>query len=324
MIGTAILSTWHVHTKGYTREAQAHPDMDVKVVWDDDQVRGKEFAEAWDLPFEGSLDAVLSRDDIDAVIVDTPTNQHREVIVKAAEAKKHIFTEKVLAITSADARAIADAVEKAGVQFVISFPHRTMPHNLYAKQTVDQGKLGTVNLLRVRNAHNGASGGWLPAHFYDKETCGGGAMMDLGAHGMYLSHWLLGRPTKVQAGFTHVTGKEVEDNAVALLEFDGGAMAINETGFVSQDSPFSLELYGDKGCLLIGGPDNQVRLKTGGQDWETVTDLPAPLPSAMEQWVEGILRGGSIVFGLDDALALTDVMEAAYQSHETGSKVDMR
>ncbi len=323
MIRTAILSTWHVHTKDYTRQAMENPNIELKVVWDDNVEKGQNFAADWDLPFESNLDTVLAREDIDAVIVDAPTNQHHEVITKAAAAGKHIFTEKVLAITNKEAAAIAEAVAEAGVKFVISFPHRTMRHNLYAKQVIDQGVLGNVSLVRIRNAHNGASAGWLPEHFYDPETCGGGAMIDLGAHGMYLPLWLLGRPETVQSSFTYITGREVEDNAVAVMKFPGGAMAINETGFVSQDSPFSLEVYGDKGCLFVLGPDNNVRLKLGGQDWQTVTDLPPALPSAMEQWVAAIQEGTPVEFDMAAALALTEVMEAAYVSHEKGKTAEL-
>lgn len=68
-----------------------------------------------------------------------------------------------------------------------------MSHNLFAKKAIDEGWLGKVTLARVRNAHDGVSSGWLPPHFFDEATCGGGAMMDLGAHPMYLLAWLLGR-----------------------------------------------------------------------------------------------------------------------------------
>ena len=323
MIRTAILSTWHVHTKDYTRQANENPSIELKVVWDDDVERGQAFAADWDLPFETDLDAVLNRDDIDAVIVDSPTNQHPEVLTKAAAAGKHIFTEKVLAITNEEAAVIAAAVEKAGVKFVISYPHRTMSHNLFAKKVVDEGLLGQVSLVRVRNAHNGASAGWLPEHFYDPETCGGGAMIDLGAHGMYLPLWLLGRPVSVQSSFTRITGRSVEDNAIAVMKYAYGAMAINETGFVSQDSPFTLEVYGDKGCLFVGGPDHQVRIKTAGEEWKTVTELPAALPSAMEQWVASIQDGTPVHFDMQAALDLTAVMEAAYVSDREGRTAEV-
>jgi 1,5-anhydro-D-fructose reductase (1,5-anhydro-D-mannitol-forming) len=183
-------------------------------------------------------------------------------------------------------------------------------------------------LLRIRNAHNGSVAGWLPEHFYDPVQCGGGAMMDLGAHGMYLARWLLGEPARITSMFNNYIDKPVEDNAVSVIEFKNKAIAINETGFASSNSPFSLELYGTDGSLFIGGPENKVRLISNKvenqvQGWVTPTDLPQALPSAMEQWVDGILNNGEIIFGLEDGIHLTELMEGAYKSHRENRMVEI-
>lgn len=324
VVKVAMLSGWHVHAKGYAKQANSINGVQVAAVWDEEPERGKAWAEELQVPFYEDLDELLAVDDIDGVIVDTPTNMHREVMVKAAQAGKHIFTEKVMALTVQDCKAIAEAVNKAGVKFAISFPHRTMPRALFAKQVKDSGILGQVTLLRIRNAHNGASAGWLPDHFYDPETCGGGALMDLGAHGMYLTHWIMGMPESISASLTHVTGREVEDNAVTVMKFKDGAIAIQETGFVSSQSPFALEMYGTKGSLLIGGPKGTIMLGTndsgieGIPGWITPTKLPAAIKSPMEQWVDAIRSDAPIMFGLEEGIALTELMEAAYLSHREG------
>lgn len=321
MVKFAMLSAWHVHAPDYAREINQHPETRIALVWDSDPVRGEAFARELGVPFEPELEKVLNNEEIDAVCVNTPTTMHREVIIAAARAGKHIFTEKVLATTIEDAYAIAKEVNQAGVKFVISYPHRAQPHNLFAKQIVEQGLLGDVNLLRIRNAHNGTSAGWLPPHFYSLEECGGGAMMDLGAHGMYLAAWLLGKPKRISATFTHLTGKEVEDNAVAVIEFENGATAINETSFLSAHSPFSLELYGTEGSLLIGGPNRQVQLRSNllkgeVEGWVQPAELPPALPSALQQLVGAVLRDEPIHFNIDDAVVLTELMDGAYRSHK--------
>ncbi|NLM55671.1 MAG: Gfo/Idh/MocA family oxidoreductase [Firmicutes bacterium] len=326
MLKFAMLSAWHVHAEGYAQEINAHPETVVALVWDDDPVRGEEFARKLGVPFEPDLKKVLQDEEIDAVCVNTATTLHRDVLTAAAKAGKHIFTEKVLAPTCEEAYAIANAVNEAGVKFVISFPHRAKPHNLFAKQVVEQGLLGDISLLRIRNAHNGASANWLPPHFYSMAECGGGAMMDLGAHGMYLAAWLLGKPKRISAVFSHITGKEVEDNAVAVMEFENGATAINETSFLSSNSPFSLELYGTEGSLLIGGPDLKVQLNSNllgskVKGWVQPTNLPKALPSALEQLVGAILRNEPVHFTVDDAVLLTELMDGAYRSHRLGQHI---
>ena len=97
-------------------------------------------------------------------------------------------------------------------------------------------------------------------------------MIDLGAHPMYLLCALLGEPKSVQSTFTHVTGKTVEDNAVSILSFDGGAIGVSETGFVSSHYPFTIELGGVDGSLLMRNQEveyccaeTEQRMEEGGK-----------------------------------------------------------
>ena len=326
MLRVAMLSGWHVHAKGYAHEINGMPDAKVTAVWDELPERGKAWAEELKVPFEPDLQKVLGRDDVDAAAVNAPTNRHAEVMVAAANAKKHIFTEKVMALTVAECDQISAAVRKAGVKFCISMPQRTSPTSLFAKKVADEKLIGEITLLRVRVAHNGASAGWLPPHFYDAVACGGGAMMDLGAHPMYLSRWILGKPARISSTFNYLTGHAVEDNAVSVIEFASKAIAIVETSFVSTHSPFALELYGTEGTLVIGGPENRVKImsnkiQSAVPGWIVPTQLPKALPSPLRQWVSGILQGTEIHFGLEDGTQLTELMESAYISHREGHQV---
>ncbi|NMA94555.1 MAG: Gfo/Idh/MocA family oxidoreductase [Clostridiales bacterium] len=328
MLNVAMLSYWHVHAEGYARQLKKIDGVNITAIWDENVDRGREQAQKLGIAFEEELDNILNRDDVDAVVVNAPTNLHTQVMVPAARAGKHIFTEKVLAITVRECKEIAEAVEESGVKFCISYPQRTMPYNLFAKKVVDEGLIGDITLLRIRNAHNGSVADWLPEHFYDPIECGGGAMMDLGAHGMYLARWLLGEPLRVNSMFNNYTDRPVEDNAVSIIEFKNRAMAINETGFVSSHSPYSLELYGTEGSLFVGGPENKVRLISDKMDnkfkgWITPTELPKALPSPIEQWVDGIVHNKQIIFGLEDGIWLTELMEAAYMSYKEKRVVEM-
>lgn len=327
MLKVAMLSKWHVHAEGYAKQLSALNNVKITNVWDEEPARGSAWAEQLGANFEPDLGKLLKRDDVDAVVVDTPTSLHTEVMLAASEAGKHIFTEKVMAPTVKECIKIADAIQKAGVKFCISFPQRTFPKNLYAKKVIDEKLIGDITFLRIRNAHNGAVGNWLPNYFYDPVLCGGGAMIDLGAHGMYLSRWLMGKPVRVSSTFTGYTEKEVEDNAVSVIEFENKAIAINETSFISPYSPYSLELYGTEGCLLIGGPDNIIKLithktKAAGEGWITPSELPEAHELPIKQWVRGITEGSRIHFGVDEGIQLTEMMEAAYLSYREKRQVE--
>lgn len=321
MLKVAVLSSWHVHAHGYADQFKKRSDVKLIAHWDELPDKGKSFAAEFNMDFEPDLDKLLARSDIDAVCINAPTNMHREIMVKAANAGKHIFTEKVLALTMEDSLAIKDAVVKNNVKFCISFPHRTMPHNLMAKKVLNDKLLGQVTLFRVRNAHNGSSAGWLPPHFYDEEQCGGGAMIDLGAHPMYLIRWLMGKPAEMASAFTKVTDHAVEDNAVSIMKYPDGAVAISETGFVSGSSPFLMEIYGTDGTLVINGgsvhlSSDKVLKNDEYSGFMIMNKLPKALPEPIDMFVEGCLYGKEIVFGIDDAIELTEMMVAAYKAHK--------
>lgn len=312
MINIALLGTWHVHFEGYAKHAQSIDGVKLTALWDTDEEEGKKRAEQFGCDYSSDLDGVLARKDVDAVIVCTSTDMHKDVIIKAANAGKHIFTEKVLCFTEKDALEVKEAVDKSGVKFCISFPWRSRSDFLWVKQAVEGGMFGTVNYCRMRNAHNGASAGWLPDTFYDKATCGGGAMMDLGAHSMYILNWIMGEPVKASSAFTNVIVNSVEDNAVTLLTYKGGAIGVSETGFVAQNNPFEFELCGTKGTVLMGGFLDKPCYNIGN-GW-VFPALPKGKPEPMDMWTDGILNGTEIPYGIDDAVALSKTMELAYKN----------
>ncbi len=245
--------------------------------------------------FVADYAALLARRDIDGVVVTSPTNRHRELIVGAAQAGKHVFTEKVLATRLDDAYAIAAAVRDSSIRFTISFPRRTIAPLVHAKAMLDAGALGDVTLLRIRIAHDGALRNWLPEHFFDPVACGGGAMIDLGAHGMYLSRWLLGAPRRCTSIFNSVTGRAVEDNAVSVVEFDNNAVAINETSFVSWGGAYSVEIDGSRGGFQMSSPRN-VRTRSGDDKAWQPAELPHDEAMPIPRWIASIDGSGPVGF----------------------------
>jgi predicted dehydrogenase len=328
MINVALLSKWHVHAEDYAKQAEKNENLSIQMVWDEDEKRGREWAEKLGVPFEADLQKVLANPSIDAVIVNTPTNLHKEIIIAAAKETKHIFTEKVLALTTQDCDEIFEVIEETNVELMVSMPRLTESYYLYAQDVVDKGLLGTVTGIRCRLAHNGAvpsqekPSGWLPAHFFNREQCGGGALIDLGAHPIYLTNRLGGKVKAVTARFQHTNGYEVEDNAVVLVEYESGALGSIETGFLAFGNPFELEVYGTEGTLLI--QDEQIRFKSSRikkEGWVVPEILPARLNSAMEQWVAAI-KGEAVPFiTKEDVRNLTLINEVSGLSNEKGYRV---
>ena len=353
MISIALLSKWHVHAKDYAAEAQLNPNIEIKMVWDDQPKRGRTWAQELGVVFESNLDTILADPEIDAVVVTTPTNAHYDVIMAAIQAGKHVFTEKVLAFTRQECLDILQAAGTAGVKLMVSLPRLRDTYYLYTQELVDKGLLGEITSVRCRLAHNGAvstdqfPGGWLPPYFFDANLCGGGALIDLGAHAIYLTNRLAGQPKAVTARFTAYLDKGVDDNSAVIVEYESGALGILETGFVAGKSPFVLEVHGTEGAVLVEGENVKVRSSKLPEDrWYFVTPstgdgdaalrdaqrdglsdyLPtrAPLPMPMEQWVAWILNGTKPTIKPFDVIGLTAINEAAAESNATGTRVLVR
>jgi 1,5-anhydro-D-fructose reductase (1,5-anhydro-D-mannitol-forming) len=331
MIRLAILSFWHVHAKDYSKQAAEHPDTEIVAVWDDQPERGRAAAQAWGGQYEEDLSSLLARDDIDAVVVVTPTNQHREVMIAAARAGKHIFTEKVLAPTVRECHEILAAVDQAGVKLTVSLPRLYTGYTQAIQAILAEGQLGDLTLVRTRLSHHGAvstpenPSGWLPNHFFNLEQCAGGAMIDLGCHPMYLARLFLGMPESVSSRYGYVTGRAVEDNAVAVLSYPTGALGIVEAGFVNRFSPFTIEVHGTEGSLLYGTPGSVLQLRSarapGADKQWTSAELPPDRPSAFHQWVGHIQQGTTATENIQMALDLTRLMEASNLSARGGQPV---
>ena len=311
----AILGVWHVHAPDYTRCALALGE--VVGFFERDEGLAASFAVAFPSLTRYATLTDLLEGEAEGVIVCSATCDHTADIIAAARAGKHIFTEKVLALTEAECDAVTEAVSESGVTFVISLVQKYVGSRKAVKAVADSGELGKINYLRFRNCHSGSCCNWLPPHFYNARQCGGGAMIDLGAHGMYLIDWLLGVPATAVSAFTRACERAdvaeknsdgVEDNAVTVFTYPNGVIAINETGFVSDYEPITFEVHGELGFVRMdGGHLFKCTKATGGQPVEVPAEAGDPAP--IEQFLTGKVLPGC---GIEEARALTHLMVMAY------------
>ena len=327
MLRVAMLSKWHVHAAGYARDIMSTGKAEIVAVWDENIQRGKDWAQDLNVNFEADLDTLLARKDIDAVICCTPTTMHDEVLVKAANAGKHIFTEKALSTTVEGCKRIADAVKTSGVTFTISYPQLFNKSTKFIKSYIDSGKLGTVTTVRIRNAHSGVSNGWLPEYWFEEKDAGGGAMMDLGCHPMYQLAALCGKPKRISALFNSPLGSKVDENAVSIIEFENGIIGISETGFDSFSSPHRIEVYGTEGTIIENDWKLSIRTRESAETCEGFYEPKAEDNDAspIEKFINACIDGTGTPDGLDldAAIALTQLLENAYISNRTNTTVTL-
>ncbi len=332
-IKLALLSYWHVHARDYEREALANPGAEIAVIWDEDPVRGAEQAARINARFVPDLEDVLADPATDGVIVTTATAEHHRVLAAAARAGKHIFTEKVIAATEKEARDVLETVEQAGVVMMVCLPRVSNGYTQAIRSLIDPGQIGAVRYFRMRVGHNGAlrteehPEGWLPPQFFNLQEAQGGALLDLGAHPLYLTRYLAGMPETVSARYGYVTGRPVEDHAVVTMGYENGAIAVAEVSFVDNPGTFEIEVHGERGQVRIAQPELELRIRRPRpnrrerSDWEPVTDVPADLASPFDQWVERVQRGDPNPENLSLALDLTRLAEASGRSAAEGRTV---
>jgi 1,5-anhydro-D-fructose reductase (1,5-anhydro-D-mannitol-forming) len=319
-ITVAVLGFWHVHAGEYAERVREHPDTELVAVWDDDFARGRASADGIGAQFVDSLDELLARDDIDAVTVTTATTAHHAIMIRAAEAGKHIFTEKLLAPTVAEAEEIIAATDKAGVALVVSLPRLYHGHTRGIVDKLDANQLGELTYCRIRLSHDGAVAGWLPERFYDPEAAIGGALSDLGCHPVYLMQLFLGSlPATVSATYASVTNRLVEDQAVVTLGYPSGAIGVVEAGFLSND-PFTIEMHGTLASLAYESTDSLLRVRDAGGAWQSLP-VPADDADVFSQWVTHIREGTRADDNLTRAVELSRLVTAANSAAATGTTV---
>ena len=209
---------------------------------------------------------LLDRDDIHIIHVCTPNALHREQVVAAIEAGKHVYCDKPLASSYEDSRAIVESVEKTAGKLVtqVALQYRFYPCTMRAKQLVDEGYLGRVWSFRACYLHASSVNPDKPLTWkLDKAKGGGGVLYDLGSHVLDLVNWLVGPFTGVSAA-THSafterphpeTGErvpvEAEDLALMSLRTHEGALGSVEASKIATGTSDELrvEIHGEKGAL---------------------------------------------------------------------------
>ena len=162
------------------------------------------------------------------VCVCTPSGNHGEVTIAAAEAGIHVLCEKPIEITDEKLTAMIDACRKHGVKLGGIFQRRTLPAAIKTREAIQSGKLGKMvlgdaYLKYYRSPEYYKSAGWRGTWELD----GGGALMNQGIHGIDLITWMMGDVHSVVAKCgTLVRDIEVEDTAVAIVKYKNGAYGV--------------------------------------------------------------------------------------------------
>ena len=297
---------------------------------------------------------IVKRDDIHAVIIATPNFSHAPIALDAMAHGKHVLCEKPLALSYADAKAMAEAADRAGVRHMTAFTYRFVPAMRYLSHLVKQGDLGQLYHYRSCRLQDWGTRdlGWRQV----KQLAGTGELGDMLSHRIDFAHLLAGPMRRLVANLKQwhsVRGgqpNDLDDWAAILAEFQGGATGVLESSKLASGRNESwrsldyVEVNGsERSCVFITGEWNKLQTgKVGGPGLETI-EIPREFwkwPGAPRdptqgdplvtfrydqawEFVDAIRNQRPCVPSFHDGARALAVMDAAMKSAETRQWVDL-
>ena len=196
--------------------------------------------------------ALIADPNVEAVTITSPNALHCEMTVAAAQAGKHLICEKPLCVTLEEADRMIAECRANGVLLLYAEELFFTPKYLKAKEMADHGAFGKVHLIKQSEKHFGPHSDW----FWDVNRSGGGALLDLGCHGIAFAYWFLGRPKMLNVyshlgTYVHTDKTLADDEAVTIIEFEGNAFSIIENSWARRGGMDDrIEVYGEGGLTI--------------------------------------------------------------------------
>ncbi|GAA0321813.1 aldo/keto reductase [Kineococcus aurantiacus] len=297
-----------------------HADAELVAVGSSPTPAGTERARAFAAEFApdafvGDYDAVLARDDVDAVYVSTVHVTHAKLALAALRAGKHVLVEKPFAPNHGTVMAMVDAARRSGVHVLEAYMYA---HHPQFQKTLDLVRSGAIGTVQHVDASFSFATGKKEGRLYDADLAGGG-ILDVGGYPVSAAHLVagaaLGHPAAVERFSAQGTVGEtgVDEWAVASLTFAGGITASARTG-VGLAEPQSVTVYGSAGTVHLPDPwtilgDPRVVLTRPGAEPETFAfdpELPANKAYALE--AKALVSDATPAFTLDDTLAVNALL----------------
>jgi predicted dehydrogenase len=318
----ALIGCAHIHTPGFVRAVTARTDVKIKWVWDHDPARARKNAEATGASVATDFRSAYADAEVAGVIICSETNRHEQLVLPAAVAKKSIFVEKPLGFASADAYAMADAIEKAGVLFQTGFFQRGDAKHIFLKRQVELGNFGRITRIRGSNCHGGALGRWFDTDWRwmaNPQIAGVGAFGDLGAHSLDIMIWLMGEVSAVTAQIDNGTGayENCDETGEGLLRFKNGAIGTLAAAWDDLNNPVTLLISGTEGhaAIINGQLHFQSRRVPGFDGSQPVrnSELPETISAGFDAFLDAMAGKRATLVGAREAAYRNAVMEALYE-----------
>ena len=337
LLGTGFIAG--IHLESYRRFV---PDAEVVAVYSRSGERAEAFARTHGIDrWYDDLDRAATDSACEVVDVCVPNDRHARATIAAATAGKHVIIEKPLSLTLAEADEMIAVCEAHHRKLMYAEELCFAPKYERVRRLVVEGAIGRVFHMRQCEKHSGPHSDW----FYDLNRSGGGALMDMGCHGLAWFRWMLGgRPRAVsvtahmQAGLIHQERTRCEEHSVCLVEFEGGAVGVAENSWATlggmQDrvevtgtgGVISADLFQGNSALTYSENGYGYAMEKAGstRGW-TFTMFEEAFnqgyPHELKHFIACVRDDTPPVVTGEDGRAVLELMYAAYHSARTGQRV---
>ena len=311
----------------------------------------KEFGTA-DAKIYSDYRELLKDKDIEVIHVLTPNKSHSFISIDAMEAGKHVMCEKPMAKTAAEARAMVETSKKTGKKLTIGYQNRFREDSSYLKKVCDRGDLGEIYVAKAHAIRRRAVPTW--GVFLNEDQQGGGPLIDIGTHALDLTLWMmnnykvksvkgnvykkLGKQTETANAWGDWDPEEftVEDSAFAFITMEDGATIFLEASWALN----TLDVDEAKAtlCGTKAGADMKDGVRINSVDFNKQNVLKPNLASGgvafydgvtlspedveAKIWMDAIVKDTPLVVLPEQALVVTEVLEAIYESSKTGKTIE--
>jgi predicted dehydrogenase len=339
LIGAGFIAD--IHAESYRRFV---PGAEVVSVYSRSEQHARASAQKHAIArWSTDLESAIARVDCDIVDICLPNHLHADAVKAAAAAGRHVIIEKPLCLTLEEADEMIAACRKQGRKLMYAEELCFAPKYERVRQLVSEGAVGSIYYMRQCEKHSGPHSGW----FYDLDQSGGGALMDMGCHGLAWFRWMLGadaRPLTVyaqmQTGLLHRERTRCEEHSVCIVEFEGGAIGIVENSWAKLGGMEDrVEVCGSGGVvyadLFMGnsaltyserGYGYAMEKAGSTQGWSFTTFEEAfnqGYPQELQHFIACVRDDLTPVTTGEDGRAVLEMLNAAYYSARVGQKVSL-
>lgn len=326
-------------------EALKDTGAEVVAICDLNQEKAAEYAEHYRVPHVMTdYRELVKLEDVDAVFISTPHFMHYQMTMEALKYKKHIFCEKPLAITYENAKEMAETARKAGVKMSCHYNRRQSLHVKVLQDLVNKNLLGEIYQGNIKWMARYTEFMFNPGSAWrvSKEKAGGGILIGRGSHMIDAIWFILGRPkvTSVYAITNNkLTGFDVDDYAQVIIKFENGCNIHLEFSYELNQPEYEwkiqYELYGTQGGACCTEVDGKSIISVGrcefpSDQWIDLSDqidmdacmVQEPM-SIIGDFISSIRENREPYVTGEDGAYITRILEAAFQSAETGKEVTL-